>query len=99
MGNTVVVNKNGGEEIFTDVLGHQIGNGAIQVLARDGNQRIIFAPDDVTIQLDDEASAKFTDDLVAMETKAEEVPEENTEGTDNVVSMDNREPAPSVKGH
>ena len=32
MGNTVAVVKNGQVEIFEDVVGHQIGNGAIQIL-------------------------------------------------------------------
>jgi len=72
MGNTVTVTKGDVVEVFENVVGHQVGNGAIQVLERSGDQRIIAGFDDVTVTLDDEASANFEFDLLAMEAKAAE---------------------------
>jgi len=94
MGNTVTVTKNGSNEQFIDVLGHQIGNGCIQVLQRDGTQRIIFSPDDVFIELDDEGSKKFTDDLVKMETEAEAPPQKVAEDvTEQTTEKEDNSPA------
>lgn len=59
MGNKVIVHKNDVEEVFEDVLGHQIGNGALQVLFMEGGSRIIFNPDDVDIVLDDDTTEEF----------------------------------------
>ena len=59
MGNKVIVRKNGEEETFTDVLGHNVGNGAIQVLFMEGGSRVIFNPDDIDIILDEEATDQF----------------------------------------
>ena len=67
MGNKVSVEKGGVVEIFEDVIGHQIGNGAIQILERSGNQRIINNYDDVTVELDEGAAAQFAMDLAQME--------------------------------
>lgn len=72
MGNTVTIIKDGVTETFENVLGHQIGNGAIQIIERNGNQRVVNNFDDVTIILDDEAAAKFEFDLLAMEKGAED---------------------------
>lgn len=72
MGNTVTVIKGDVTEVFENVLGHQVGNGAIQILERNGNQRIINAYDDISVELDEEARAKFEFDLLAMEKNAEE---------------------------
>ena len=62
MGNTVTINKGDSVEVYEDVLGHQVGNGAIQVLMPNGNSRIVFAPDNVDITLDEEGNTKFEQD-------------------------------------
>ncbi len=71
MGNKVTVVKGDVTEVFEDVIGHQVGNGAIQVLESSGNQRIINSFDDVTVELDEEAAAQFAFDLVTMQANAE----------------------------
>lgn len=80
MGNTVKVVKAGTVETFADVVGHQIGNGAIQILERNGNQRIINNFEDVTITLDETAAKNFAFEIAAMESQGEaEVSEETAE--------------------
>ena len=71
MGNTVKVVKAGTVEVFEDVVGHQIGNGAIQILERNGNQRVINNFEDVTITLDETAAKNFAFEVAAMEAKGE----------------------------
>jgi len=63
MGNTVTIYKGEGVEVHEDVLGHQVGNGAVQILLPNGNSRIVFAPDDIDITLDEEGNARFEADL------------------------------------
>lgn len=93
MGNKIVVKKGHVEEVFEDVLGHQVGNGAVQVLERSGNQRIINAFDDVTVVLDEEAAEKFAKDLEVMEDPVEEevdpsqVEDTDEASGDNVVPL------------
>lgn len=99
MGNKVTVNKGAYAEEFDDVLGHQIGNGCIVVLTRDGNQKIVFSPDDVTIELDEEATKKFVDDLDKMEAEAiesskEEVPQAANDSPVLEVVPDTKEESP-----
>ncbi len=72
MGNKVVVRKNGQEEVFENVLGHQVGYSHIQVLLRDGSQRIISSFDDIDITLDEDGVKKFEDELESMENPPEE---------------------------
>lgn len=74
MGNNVLVVTESGEEVrFEDVVGHQIGNGAVQILERNGNQRVFNKFREVAIQLDQEASSKFAYDLAEMEATPEVV--------------------------
>jgi len=87
MGNTVTVVKDEITEVFEDVLGHQVGNGAIQILERNGNQRIINNFDDVLVFLDKEASEKFEFDLKAMEAGVPEEGSPVSEREDNVVPI------------
>ncbi len=67
MGNKVTVVKGEVTEVFEDVIGHQIGNGAIQILERNGNHRIINNFCDVRVELDDEAAKNFAFEVEAME--------------------------------
>jgi len=81
MGNTVTVIKGDVTEVFVDVIGHQIGNGAIQVLERSGNQRIINSFDDVKVELDEDAAAQFAFDVQEMEAGAVARSEAGATGT------------------
>lgn len=67
MGNTVTVKKGDVIEVYEDVLGHQVGYSHIQVLERNGNQRIISDFDEIDIVLDEAAREKFERDLFDME--------------------------------
>jgi len=90
MGNTVTVEKGNNTEVFEDVLGHQVGNGAIQILERNGNQRIINNYDEVWVELDEEASNSFEFDLKSMEaqgTQKDEGTEVGVVGNGEVVSI------------
>ena len=62
MGNKVTVYKGDVVEVYEDVLGHNIGNGAIQILMMNGNSRIIFEPDNVDIELDEKGEEAFRAD-------------------------------------
>lgn len=70
MGNKVTVVRGAETLVFEDVIGHQVGNGAVQILERSGNQRIINNYDDVFVALDEEAAAQFAIDLAQMENPA-----------------------------
>lgn len=94
MGNTVTVVKGDVTEVFEDVIGHQIGNGAIQILKRDGGQRIINAFDDVTVTLDEDAAAQFAFDLQAMESGAEAKAEAEAAANDEGEYPENQEDEP-----
>lgn len=79
MGNTVTVVRGDESFVFENVIGHQVGNGAVQILERNGNQRIINRYDDVFVKLDEEAAAQFAMDLAEMEH-----PTTGTEDDDDV---------------
>jgi len=100
MGNKVIVKLDTGENVeFEDVVGHQVGNGAVQILERSGNQRIFKNFNEVEIILAEETAAKFAFDLAEMEggsqsgdyeeivVSAEELEELVEEASDNVVEL------------
>ncbi len=56
----LVITKNDGEIVeFEDVIGHQIGNGAVQVMMKDGTQHVFNNFIEVFIDLDDADKAAF----------------------------------------
>ncbi len=56
--------------VFDDVIGHQVGNGAVQVMNRDGTQYIYNNFQEVFIDLDDEEKAAFQATIENAEAKA-----------------------------
>lgn len=78
MGNKVTVTRGDETFVFDNIVMHQIGNGAVQIVERSGSQRVINNYDDVFIELDEEATAAFQMDLAQMEAGAS-VPDEATE--------------------
>jgi len=70
--NIIEVLKNGTTEVFENTLGHKIGPAMIQILFRDGGQRVINGFDDVVIKLSDEGANKFLSELEAAEAAAEQ---------------------------
>ena len=67
MGNNVRVTRGEEEFTFENIVLHQIGNGAVQIVQRDGNQTVINRFDEVYITLDDDSRAQFEMDLKQME--------------------------------
>lgn len=98
MGNKVTVTRIEGNELksyeFENVIGHQVGNGAVQILERSGNQTIINNYFDVFVELDEEAKAKFAIDLAEMENPTVG----DTPTTDDLESIESEEDdQPSVQ--
>ncbi len=71
MSNTVTIRKGDVVEVYEDVLGHQVGNGAIQILMMNGNNRIIFSPDDIDVTLDEAGNQKFMEEYASKVREAE----------------------------
>lgn len=67
MGNNVTVTRGEEKFEFENIVMHQIGNGAVQIVQRDGNQTVINRFDEVYITLDEESRAQFEMDLAQME--------------------------------
>lgn len=58
------------EFVFEDILGHQIGNGAVQVLMMDGDQRVINGYTDVFYTLSEEEKADYAFKIAQAEAEA-----------------------------
>ncbi len=56
----IVTTQFGDDLVFEDVIGHQIGNGAVQIMNRDGTQNIYNNFREIFVDLDDEEKATFT---------------------------------------
>ncbi len=56
----VVTTQFGDDLVFENVIGHQIGNGAVQIMNRDGTQNIYNNFREIFVDLDDEEKATFT---------------------------------------
>lgn len=69
MGNNVTVTRGEEKFEFENIVMHQIGNGAVQIVQRDGNQTVINRFDEVYITLDPESRAQFEMDLAQMEAQ------------------------------
>ena len=70
MSSVTIVKENGESEVFKDTIGHQIGNGAIQVMLGDGTQKIFNNFREVAIDLDDEEKSSFKKTIEAAEANA-----------------------------
>ena len=53
-----VVCENGSVERFENVVGHQVGGGAVQILLNDGSQRIINGFATVDVEPDEETKKR-----------------------------------------
>lgn len=71
MGNNVTIRKGSQNMKFENILGHQIGNGAVQIINRDGSQTIVGNFDRVDIELSGEDKERFIADLEKAEQAAE----------------------------
>lgn len=80
MGNNVTVTRGEEKFEFENIVMHQIGNGAVQIVQRDGNQTVINRFDEVYITLDAESRAQFEMDLATMEAQSQgQLPVEDEE--------------------
>jgi len=66
---TVIKQDNSTEE-FLDVVGHQVGNGAVQLMFKDGSQKIYNGFVQVDIDLDKEEQADWDKRVKQAEEKA-----------------------------
>lgn len=82
MANKITIVKGEKEYVYEDIFGHQIGNGAVQVLKKDGDQVIIGGFDKIDLELDEEARAAFEQRLAQAEiaAKAETAANDESEG-------------------
>ncbi len=71
MSKITVTKADGTEEEFTETIGHQIGNGAVQIMMNDGTQIIFNNFKEVFIDLDEDEKASFKKQIVAAEAAAE----------------------------
>ncbi len=68
----LVITKNDGEVVeFDDVIGHQIGNGAVQVMMKDGTQHVFNNFIEVFVDLDDADKEGFKKRIAEAEASAE----------------------------
>ncbi len=68
----VVTTQFGDDLVFEDVIGHQIGNGAVQIMNRDGTQNIYNNFREIFVDLDDDEKASFTKQIETAEKAAED---------------------------
>lgn len=69
MGNNVTVTRGDEKFEFENIVMHQIGNGAVQIVERNGNQTVVNRFDEVYITLDEESRAQFDMDLAQLEAQ------------------------------
>lgn len=68
---TITVTKANGElEVFEKTMGHQIGNGAVQVMNEDGTQVVFNNFQEVHVDLDDEEKTAFKKRITDVEEQA-----------------------------
>ncbi len=68
----LVITKNDGEIVeFDGVIGHQIGNGAVQVMMKDGTQHVFNNFIEVFVDLDDADKKGFKKRIEEAEAAAE----------------------------
>ena len=79
-----VVSENGSVERFENVVGHQVGGGAVQVILNDGTQRIINNFATVDVEPDEETKKKA---LELSEKAYNGEKEEAKEGSDKVTPI------------
>jgi len=69
---TLTVTKEGQpDEVFTNIIGHQVGYSHIQVLLADGDQRIISNFDSIDVSLDEESKEAFKASMEAQKAASE----------------------------
>jgi len=67
----LVVRKSDGQEVeFKDTIGHQVGNGAVQIMMGNGEQRIFNNFIEVSIILTAKEKTAFKAQMKAAEAKA-----------------------------
>ncbi len=71
MSKITVTKADGTEEEFTETIGHQIGNGAVQIMMNDGTQVIFNNFKEVFIDLDEDEKASFKERIVEAEAAAQ----------------------------
>lgn len=71
MSKVIVTLQDDSTEEFTDTIGHQVGNGAVQIMNADGTQRIFNNFKEVFVDLDDEEKAAFTERMRVAEEGAQ----------------------------
>ncbi len=68
---SVVIKKSDGQEVvFKDTIGHQIGNGAVQIMKGNGEQEIYNNFISVSIKLTAKEKQAFKKTVAAAEAKA-----------------------------
>ncbi len=70
MTKVVVVKEDGTKKIFKNTVGHQIGNGAVQVMMTDGSQRVYNNFKEVYVDLDADDKKAFKLRMEAAEAAA-----------------------------
>lgn len=96
MGNNVTLVKNNGETLtFSNILGHQVGNGVVQILLRNGGSIIHDNWDNMVIILDDEQEKAFTEKLDKMEHPPEA---ETIAANDSPKKVESEKPTLKVVG-
>ena len=70
MSKLVVTKANGDILEFENTIGHQIGNGAVQVMLGDGTQYVFNNFIEVFIDLDEEEKGLFKDRIAQAEANA-----------------------------
>ncbi len=66
----VVTTQFGDDLVFEDVIAHQIGNGAVQIMNRNGTQNIYNNFREIFVDLDDDEKASFTKQIETSEKEA-----------------------------
>ncbi len=73
---TITVVKQNEESVtFNDVMGHQVGNGAVQLIMEDGTQFVFNNFIEVFVDFSDEEKADFKARLDQAKAEAPEAPE------------------------
>ncbi len=91
MTKVVVVKEDGAKKIFKNTIGHQIGNGAVQVMMNDGSQRVYNNFKEVYVDLDADDKKAFKLRMEAAESAAKAQMAANDaqpEKVSNVVALD-----------
>jgi len=69
---SITVKKSDGQSVnFRNTIGHQIGNGAVQIMKGNGEQAIFNNFIEIQINLTDEEKKKFKKSIKAAEARAE----------------------------